>query len=57
MPDFCVKKAVSDFVHKQGLNIASDAYAAINKAIEEMIEAAAKRAKANKRKTIMAHDF
>jgi len=57
MPDFCVKKAVADYVHGKDLNIASDAYEALNKVIENLINAAAKRAKANKRKTIMGYDF
>lgn len=57
MADFVVKKAVSDYAHKKDCNVSGDAYTHLNNAVQAIIDAAIKRAKANKRKTLMGHDF
>ncbi len=40
-----------------GFNVSGDAYQAIDDAVEALITKATHRAKANKRKTLMAYDF
>jgi histone H3/H4 len=57
MPDFVVKKAISDYAHKKDCNVSGEAYSHLNTAVQAVIDAAIKRAKANKRKTLMGHDF
>ncbi|MFX1475493.1 MAG: hypothetical protein ACFFCO_08460 [Promethearchaeota archaeon] len=59
MADFIIKKAVSDWAHKRKpkLSVSSETYKELNKRIEALLKAAAERAEANKRKTIMAHDL
>ncbi|MFX1563059.1 MAG: DUF1931 domain-containing protein [Promethearchaeota archaeon] len=57
MADYVVKKAVGDLVRKLGHQLAKASIEVIDKEVEEMIKNAAKRAKANKRKTIMPQDF
>ena len=55
--DYVVKKAVKDYARKNNMMIGSDSYDAINKAIGEILNSAAARTKANKRKTIKSYDF
>ncbi len=59
MTDFIVKKAVSDWAHKRKpkLNVSGATYKELNKHIGALLKAAAERAEANKRKTIMAYDL
>lgn len=57
MPEYVVKKAIAQKAHKHGFNVSGAAYDALDKMIQSVIEGATKRAKANKRKTIMPHDF
>lgn len=59
MADFIVKKAVSDWAHRQKpkLSVSSETYKTINKQVEAILKAAAARTEANKRKTIMPHDI
>jgi len=57
MADYVVKKAVGDLVRKLGNQLAKASIAVIDKEVEEMIKNASRRAKANKRKTIMPQDF
>jgi histone H3/H4 len=52
-----VKKAVAAKAHKMGFNVSADAYAAVDEIVEKAITKATHRAKANKRKTLMAYDF
>jgi histone H3/H4 len=54
---FFVKKAVQDFARDKKMMVGSDAYDAINKAINSMLTEAATRCKDNKRKTLKAYDF
>lgn len=55
--DYVVKKAVQDFARANNMMVGSDSYDAINAGIHAMLEGAAERAKANKRKTLKAYDF
>jgi histone H3/H4 len=52
-----VKKAVAAKAHKMGFNVSADAYEAVDEIVEAAITKATHRAKANKRKTLMAYDF
>ena len=54
---FFVKKAVQDFARDKKMMVGSDAYDAINKAINNILTEAAGRCKDNKRKTLKAYDF
>ncbi len=56
-PTFFVKSAVKDFAKRNNMMVGSDAYEAINNSIGEMLTAAAKRCKDNKRKTLKAYDL
>ena len=53
---YIVKSKIKDFSHQVGLNISSKAIIIIEGRIEEILKKAAKRAKANHRKTIMPYD-
>jgi len=55
--DYVVKKAIQDFARSNNMMVGSDAYDAINAKIYAMLEEAAERCKANKRKTLKAYDF
>ncbi|TFF92220.1 DUF1931 domain-containing protein [Candidatus Thorarchaeota archaeon] len=55
--DYVVKKAVQDFARANDMMVGSDSYDAINAGIHAMLEDAAKRCKANGRKTLKAYDF
>ena len=57
MTDFVVKKAIQDFAKKNNMMVGSDAYEAIDKAVNAMLRDAASRCKANKRKTLKGYDF
>lgn len=54
---YVVKKAVQDFAKRNNMMVGSDAYTAIDRAIEVMLKEAASRCKSNKRKTLKAYDF
>lgn len=54
---FTVKKAVQDYARDNKMMVGSDSYEAINKAINNMLNEASARCKANKRKTLKAYDF
>jgi len=55
--DKIVKKQVAAKAHKMGFNVSGGAYQALDDKVEELITKATHRAKANKRKTLMPHDF
>ncbi|MFX0169917.1 MAG: DUF1931 domain-containing protein [Candidatus Hodarchaeota archaeon] len=57
MADFITKKAVAKKAHKHGFQVSAASYEALDKKVSMLIEKAGARAKANKRKTIMEHDF
>jgi histone H3/H4 len=54
---FFVKKAVQDYAREKKMMVGSDAYDAINAAINNILNEAAGRCKDNKRKTLKAYDF
>ncbi len=54
---FIMKRAIQDFAKSNNLQVGSDLYDALNYEILHLMEHAASRAKANKRKTIKAYDF
>lgn len=51
-----VKSALHDWAGKKGMRLSGTVYDALDKHIAEMMGAAAARAKANGRQTIMAQD-
>ena len=55
--DKIVKKTIAAKAHKMGFQMSAASYQAIDDAVEAMITKATHRAKANKRKTLMPHDF
>ena len=55
--DKIVKKQVAAKAHKMGFNVSGGAYQALDDKVEELITRATHRARANKRKTLMPHDF
>lgn len=57
MADYIVKKAVALKVRELQHQLAKASVDTLDKKVEKLIEDAAKRAKANKRKTLMPHDF
>ncbi|MFW9807584.1 MAG: hypothetical protein ACFFFK_12720 [Candidatus Thorarchaeota archaeon] len=54
---FYVKKAIQDFAKDNGMMVGSDAYEAVNVAVNAALTNAAARCKNNGRKTLKAHDF
>lgn len=54
---YVVKKAVQDYARANNMMVGSDAYNAINVQIDNLLNEAAVRCKANKRKTLKAYDF
>ena len=54
---FYVKKAIQDFAKDNGMMVGSDAYEAVNAAVNAALTSAANRCKNNGRKTLKAHDF
>jgi histone H3/H4 len=54
---FVVKKAVQDYAKKKNLQVAGDFYGALDKHIEKLLDAAAKRCGENKRKTLKPYDL
>ncbi len=52
-----VKSKVQEFAKKHGLMVASDFYDALDKEVQNLIRAAAKRTTANKRKTLKPYDL
>lgn len=55
MADLIVKSAVKESL--SGVNIASDFYDALDEEVQELIDDAAERAKANDRKTAQPRDL
>lgn len=55
--DKIVKKAIAAKAHQMGFQMSAASYQAIDDAVEKLITKATHRAKANKRKTLMPHDF
>ncbi|TFF92519.1 DUF1931 domain-containing protein, partial [Candidatus Thorarchaeota archaeon] len=49
---FVVKKAVQDYAKRNNMQVAGDFYGALDKHIGKMLDAAAKRCRENKRKTL-----
>ena len=54
---FIVKKAVQDYAKKKNLQVSGEFYGALDKKIEKILDAAAKRTGENKRKTLKAYDL
>ncbi len=54
---FVVKKAIQDYAKKKNLQVSGDFYGAVDKKIEMMLDAAAKRTNENKRKTLKGYDL
>ncbi|MFX1300108.1 MAG: DUF1931 domain-containing protein [Promethearchaeota archaeon] len=55
--DKIVKKAIAQKAHKMGFQVSAAAYQTIDDKVEKLVTEATHRAKANKRKTLMPHDF
>jgi histone H3/H4 len=55
--DKIVKKAIAKKAHSMGFQVSAGAYQAIDDMVEKIVTKATHRAKANKRKTLMPHDF
>jgi hypothetical protein len=55
--DFVVKSKVKEKLSKLGCNSSGDMVSALNGLVDWYVQQAAARAKANKRKTVRAHDF
>ncbi len=55
--DYVVKSKVKERLSKMGCNSSGDMVCALNGLVDWFLEQAAKRAKANKRKTVRGHDF
>ncbi|MCY3414105.1 MAG: DUF1931 domain-containing protein [Candidatus Heimdallarchaeota archaeon] len=56
MVEYIVQSKVRAYIKDKGLNTGGDALEALDKAMAKLIDAAAARAKANDRKTLMAKD-
>jgi len=54
---FVVKSKIQEFAKKNNLMVGSDFYGALDKEIERILKAAAKRCTENKRKTLKAYDL
>jgi histone H3/H4 len=54
---FYVKKAIQDYAKDNGMMVGSDAYEAVNVAVNAALSRAAERCKNNGRKTLKAYDF
>jgi len=54
---FYVKKAIQDYAKDNGMMVGSDAYEAVNAAVNMALTGAAERCKKNGRKTLKAYDF
>lgn len=54
---FIVKKAIQDYAKKRNMQVAGDFYGALNKEVDALLDAAAKRCKSNKRKTLKPYDL
>ena len=57
MAGLAVKSAVGEYLKKKGLRTSGELYEALDKSIACALDAAAGRAKANKRQTVMAQDL
>lgn len=55
--DFIVKSKVKEYLSKSKCFSSSDVVESLNCVVQWYLEQAAKRAKANKRKTVRGHDF
>jgi hypothetical protein len=50
-------KTVQDYSRKNGLQVGSDFYGALDKKIEQIVESATKRATCNMRRTLKSYDL
>jgi histone H3/H4 len=57
LPNFLVKSVCKEALKAHDVNVAGDALDGLNNVVGWYIAQAASRAKANKRKTVQAHDF
>ena len=57
MEPLIIASKAKNALKKSGCNTAGDAFEALNGYVYWLLEQAAKRAKANGRKTVRAHDF
>lgn len=57
MTRYAVESAVREQVQEAGLRLSGEAIDGLNFEIGRLVDQACKRAKANKRLTVMAHDF
>lgn len=55
MADLVVKSAVKEQL--EGMNVSADFYDALNDDVADLLEAAARRAEANERKTVQPRDL
>ena len=56
-PSYLVKSVCKEALKGHDVNVAGDALDGLNGVVHWYIQQAAARAKANKRKTVQAHDF
>ena len=56
MVEYIVQCKIRAYIKAKGLNTGGDTLEALDKQMSKLIDAAAKRAKANDRKTLMAKD-
>ncbi|MHA2082922.1 MAG: hypothetical protein ACXAEB_01660 [Candidatus Thorarchaeota archaeon] len=54
---FIVKKAIQDYAKKKSMQVSGDFYGALNKEVDALLDAAAKRCRENKRKTLKPYDL
>ncbi|MHA1959622.1 MAG: DUF1931 domain-containing protein [Candidatus Thorarchaeota archaeon] len=54
---FFVKSAIKEYAKAKGFNVGSDSYEALNGEIKALLDAAFRRTKDNKRKTLKAYDL
>lgn len=54
---FVVKKAVQDYAKRNNMQVSGDFYGELDKHIGKMLDAAAKRCRDNKRKTLKPYDL
>lgn len=56
-PDFIVGSRVRSYVSKHDLKLSEETLAAINQRVQQMIDRAMERTRANKRLTVRPHDL
>ncbi len=54
---FIVKKAIQDYAKKKNIQVSGDFYSNLDREIQSLLDNAARRTQANKRKTLKAYDL